>query len=319
MLPPNGSCRSISRFRQDASADSWRPLHLIVRQLLNPLYSLPEKPMKRNQNHLTIRISKPFGFMPSTGIFQVAFLMLVGSAPQIVFAEREAIAAEGGSRSPEWQVVFKDDFDGRKELGEGFERKDSSIAGWSVDDGVMSARQNRPEHGTVMRRSLAYSDMRCEFDFRFIEKQTWGTLNIVFDDSQEKSVHSGHITRVSISRNRIYLSDDKLGSMNLEVRKLRKLQDLSDTQKKELARRLEGTAIEKKMDISDDGWHHVVITVSGPTLRVMFDGKEVGVLESPGIDHPTRNKYGFTVSGKTGVQFDNWVVSVPASAKNASK
>ena len=87
----------------------------------------------------------------------------------------------------------------------------------------MVARQNRPEHGTVNRRELDYSNMQFQFDFRFTEPKQWCNVNVVFDDSKEKSVHSGHISRVSISlpRDSVYLSDDKLGSMNLEVRNMR--------------------------------------------------------------------------------------------------
>jgi len=53
------------------------------------------------------------------------------------------------------------------------------------------------------------------------------------------------------------------------------------------------------------------ITVRGSVMSVKLDGKEIGKLDSPGIDHPTRNKFGFTVSGKSSLDLDNWRVAVP--------
>lgn len=229
-----------------------------------------------------------------------------------IFDGLPSLADQPGSDRGSWKVVFKDDFEGRSELGKDYVRKAQSKEGWNIRDGVMVAKQNRPEHGTVLRRELDYSDMKFEFDFRFTEKKQWCNFNVVFDDSKEKSVHSGHISRVSISRNAIKLSDDKLGSMNKEIRDLRKLKDKTQQQEQELAQRLANTSLNTKVKLSDDKWHHAVITVVGSEIRVVLDGEEVGVLDSPGNDHKTRDRYGFTVTGKIPVEFDNLIVSVPA-------
>jgi hypothetical protein len=45
-------------------------------------------------------------------------------------------------------------------------------------------------------------------------------------------------------------------------------------------------------------WHHARAEVAGAELLFVVDGKPVGYLKSPGIDHPTKNMLGFTIAGK---------------------
>ena len=85
---------------------------------------------------------------------------------------------------------------------------------------------------------MKFKDIDIEFDFRF----NGGTrFNFVLDDQNEKSVHSGHICRVSISPKMVSVSDDKTGSMNLEVRTQRQDKDLSDEGKAALEATLAAT------------------------------------------------------------------------------
>lgn len=265
---------------------------------------------------------RPVGIRPSlmAWIVSASALILAGQsvsaqqAPPIGLAGRSEQAASGEEKII-WEVVFRDDFEGRSELGEEYAMKEQSQGGWKLENGVMVAKQNRPEHGTVLRRNLNFSDMRFQFDFRFTEQKQWANINVVFDDSKEKTVHSGHITRVSISRNRIYLSDDKLGSMNNDVRKMRKMEQRTPEQEKQLAERLAATSTEHEIDLSDDQWHHATVTVIGSKLHVEIDGREIASLDSPGNDHSTRDKFGLTVTGKFPIEFDRWVVMVPAGDK----
>ncbi len=212
-----------------------------------------------------------------------------------------------------WRLVFADDFDARAQLGDGYVVNEQSQAGWKVADGLLVAKQVRDDHGTVLRRMLDFGDMQFEFSFRFTEAKSADRFNVVFDDSNDSTVHAGHISRVSVSRRAVKLSDDKNGSMNNQVRELRKLHAPTKVQQHELERRLEGTVLEIPAKLDDTQWHRMKIVVQGSKKSVTLDGKAIGTLDSPGIDHPSRDKFGFTVAGKNAVEFDNWKVLVPTN------
>ena len=114
-----------------------------------------------------------------------------------------------------------------------------------------------------------------------------------FTIANEPTAHAGHISRISVSRSAIILHDDKTGFYNKEVRTLRKLESPTIEQKEEVARRLDGKSREVPVNLRDDKWHHVKITVNKSVMTVELDDKEIGTLDSPCIDYPTRNRYGF--------------------------
>ena len=61
---------------------------------------------------------------------------------------------------------------------------------------------------------MDFDDVDIQFNFRFGDGKSF---NFVIDDANEKSVHAGHICRVSIIPKYLRIGDDKTGSMNLEV------------------------------------------------------------------------------------------------------
>ena len=92
--------------------------------------------------------------------------------------------------------------------------------------------------------------------------------------------------------------------MNLEVRAQRQDKDLSDEGKTALEATLAATQASAPVSLKGPDWHRASIRLQGDTLAASIDGKPVVHLKSPGIDHPTKNKFGMTVNGST-IDFDN--------------
>ena len=211
-------------------------------------------------------------------------------------------ASEGG-----WALGFRDDFEGRSEIGEDYTTAQGHEGAWKVEDGILIGTQTKADHGAVIRREFEFSDVDIQFDFRF----SGGTrFNFVIDDKNEKSVHSGHICRVSISPKRLVVGDDKTGAMNLEVRKMRQDANLSAVDAKKLDAILSRTQSSVPINIEKGQWHTLRIRIKGDIMKAFLDGEMATSLRSPGFSHPTKTKLGFTVNGKA-IDFDNWVTKIP--------
>ncbi|SMP43749.1 protein of unknown function [Neorhodopirellula lusitana] len=197
-------------------------------------------------------------------------------------------------------TVFADDFE-REEVGEGYAQGTYGKEAWTLVDGVLIGKQTRSDHGSVLRKNVKFDNIDLEFDFRFSGGKRF---NFVLDDQHEKSVHAGHICRVSISPKRIAVTDDKTGNMNLEVRKQRKSTTLSPAEKESLDQLLASKTNAASVDLKKGRWYRLGIRIDGDLLEASLDGKKIAELRSPGIDHPTKSKLGMTVTGST-IDFDN--------------
>jgi len=203
-----------------------------------------------------------------------------------------------------WTEAFRDDYQGRTKIGDRYTTARGHDDSWSVVDGVLVGKQTKDDHGAVIRTELDFDDVDIQFDFRF----NGGTrFNLVIDDKNEKSVHSGHICRASISKKQIIIGDDKTGAMNLEVRKQRQDKNLAAQDSEALAALLARTQSSVKLNLESGEWHTLRIRIKGDIMKAFLDGELVTKLNSPGFDHPTKTKLGFTVTGET-IDFDNLLI-----------
>lgn len=208
-----------------------------------------------------------------------------------------------------WITTWRDEFDDEKSLKNRYVIPDGYTGAWSIEAGHLVGRQVSNKHGSVIRAELEFGDVDIQFDFRF----RGGTrFNFVIDDKHEKSVHAGHICRASISPNQIMIGDDKEGAMNLEIRRQRQATDLSDEQTKALEAILARTRAAAAVRIQPDKWHTLRLRIRGDVMKAFLDDALVTSLRSPGFAHPTKNKCGFTVIGKS-IDFDNLVIRQPES------
>jgi hypothetical protein len=163
-----------------------------------------------------------------------------------------------------------------------------------------------------MHKMLKFTNVEIEFDVRFSGGKSF---NVVIDDKHEKSVHAGHICRVSIFPKRVVIADDKSGAMNLEIRALRQHKHLPSDQAKELDELLAKKRQAGKVAMDNGQWHHVRVVINDDTMETHVDGKQVARLQSSGIAHPTKTNVGLTVNGAT-IHFDNLQVRTDHQFQN---
>ena len=73
--------------------------------------------------------------------------------------------------------------------------------------------------------------------------------------------------------------------------------------KKEADALLVGRSKNIPFKLKANQWYKMRVSMIGEEMRLRVDGKEIGLLRSPGIGHPTKSEFGFTVKGKQ-VEFD---------------
>ncbi|NJN05621.1 MAG: DUF1080 domain-containing protein [Rhodobacteraceae bacterium] len=212
-----------------------------------------------------------------------------------------AIVGLTSVRADDRKLVFADDFENRTELGAAYNPKSEWAESFKVADGKLVISQLNPNHGAVLRKDIAFQNLDLEFDFRF----NGGTsFNVVINDQQDKSVWSGHVSRVVVTPKKLTLGDDKIGSMNLEVRKQRLDKNLSAEKKQALEALLAATQKSVAVDLKPGAWHHLRVRIVGDTMETWVAGNKVATLKSPGFAHPTKTSFGFTCNG-TATEFDN--------------
>jgi len=210
-----------------------------------------------------------------------------------------------------WETVFKDNYEGRTNIGPGYSTARGMEDAWVVTDGVLLGEQTNVDHGAVIRVDRDFDDVDIQFDFQFMGGKNF---NLVIDDKNDKSVHAGHICRVTVSPKRLTISDDKTGGMNLKVRKQRKNKNLSTEDSIKLAKIMEETRSSVATKIQPNQWHNLRVRIKGDIMKAFLNGELKTSLKSPGFDHPTKTTLGFTVNGSK-IGFDNFVIKVADSAK----
>lgn len=191
---------------------------------------------------------------------------------------------------------ISDHFD-RTEIGDSWS---GHMYSFSIQDGSLVASQlPDADHGAVIRAQLDFRNVTIDFDVKF---EGGERFNFVIDDKNCEEVHAGHICRVSINRNKLTVQDDRTGVMNLELRELRKQSEMAD----QIEAFLETTKSSGDFQFADGRWYHMRVVIDEDRMSAFVDGKLIAKLTSPGIAHPTKTQFGFTVTGRD-ILFDNVV------------
>lgn len=204
-------------------------------------------------------------------------------------------------------IIFHDNFENRTDIGDEYITALAGPDAWQIQDGVLIGKQTNPSHGAVIRKELPFSDIDIEVDFRF---SGGSRFNFVIDDKNEKSVHAGHICRVSISPTSLKISDDKTGNMNLEIRALRQTENLLDKQQQALEALLKRTSVSAKLDLQHGEWYCLRVRIQNDLMEAYINDELIAMLRSPGVAHPTKTKFGMTVNEAT-IDFDNLEIFMP--------
>lgn len=227
------------------------------------------------------------------GVLAVAMLLTGASS---LAAETKAPPAFG-------PLLYADDFETNEPLKNRYSVVKPSAEHWPVVDGVLRGI-HRKGHGVTIRRQLAFNDIDLSFNFRFDGGKSF---NVVIDDMKEKSVHAGHICRVSVWKKNIRIADDKTGSMNQRIRKLRQDKNLPTDQKKKLEALLASKQANAKVTLEDGQWYTLRVRIVGDVMTAYLDGQELVSLKSQGFAHPTKSQFGFTVNGDA-IEYNNLLV-----------
>lgn len=221
-------------------------------------------------------------------------LAQVGAVP----LQAAGLPAETGA--DRGQLVFSDDFD-RNGLGP---KLKSPIPAFTVADGLLIGRQERPDHGGTLVAVLPLPDgnVIVGLKFRFEGARSF---NLACDDVGFRGSHAGHISRVTVRPDRITLYDDKEGVMRNDIYALRRS---GDAEKKAEGDRLARHAIvDFPIKLEQNRWYVLSVEITGDRMQVSIDGKSVGRLRSPGLAHGTKPTFRLSVWGSTPaktVQFD---------------
>lgn len=184
------------------------------------------------------------------------------------------------------EAIVTDDFT-RTDLGAWRQ----NCATFTVVDGVLKGVQTRSDHGAVAAVHAPLKDGVAEFRFQLAGA---ASINAVFDDKAFTGSHAGHICRVTFTPKLVRLGDDKEGSMRNDLVAMRQ-----DPQKKaEVAALVAGKTATFPISLDPQRWYRACIEIAGDRMRLSIDDKPVGYLQSPGLAHPTKSDFHFTVSGK---------------------
>ena len=191
------------------------------------------------------------------------------------------------------ELLFSDDFE-RAALGGTWR---VTIPAFTIEQGALKGWQARSDHGAVGGFKLTRSDGVLEFRFKLAGSKGF---NAVWDDKGYKGSHAGHICRVVVAPTQIRLGDDREGIMRNDIFELRR----DPKRKAEADKLLVGRGANFRAEIEQGRWYQLRIEIAGDEMAVSLDGQPVGRLKSPGIGHPTKTDFHFTVSG-SGALFDD--------------
>ncbi len=183
-------------------------------------------------------------------------------------------------------LIFSDDFE-RTELGDKWRVTTPTL---TIADGVLRGSQTKAEHGAVGRVDVGQKDLVLEFKFRF---EGAANINAVCNDRNYKLSHGSHLCRVSLSPKGILLGDDKT-RWDHTIEEMRK----DPSRQAEVAKLTAGTTVNAPMKLEPRRWYRVTLEVVGDEMRASLDDQPVAYLKSPGIAHPAKTDFHFTISGK---------------------
>lgn len=192
------------------------------------------------------------------------------------------------------KLIFEDDFnrnetDETKEaIGNGWDSNSKSRAGGNkqVDlrDGTMHIFMHKTaDHAVSVKHDAAFTNGTVVCRFMLEDKKD--TLGLKFADMQLKTVHAGHLFKVTIGVKKLEIADLKTGVMDLKIRTARKAgEKLSPETQKMLATKKK--SFPAKLEAGQ--WYNLVVKVAGDKIVVAIDGKEAGAFASEGFAHPTK-------------------------------
>lgn len=191
------------------------------------------------------------------------------------------------------KLIFEDDFnrnesnEAKEEIGNGWSTNSKSRAGGNkqVDlrDGTLHIYIHKTaDHGVSVKHDAAFTNgsVVC----RFMLENKKDTLGLNFADMKLKTVHAGHLFKVTVGTNKLDITDLKTGVMDSKIREARKTGKVSAELQKLLPTKRKAFPV--KLETSK--WYALAVTIAGDKIAVTIDGKPAGSFTSEGFAHPTK-------------------------------
>jgi hypothetical protein len=232
------------------------------------------------------------------GLAAALFLAAIGlqravSAP----SADKPTAADQGVLAKAGKELFHDDFarsdmKPKWQVGKGF---------WTVKDGMATAAENPDDkHGAyayaAFPQNFVVKDVVVEFQLKLDGARA---AHLMINDNKYKESHAGHILKATIMPGKVNVADYKYGAMKNEIFEKMKDEKVSAEEKKQLRESIKDKSADFRTDAEGGRFLPVRVEIAGSEMLVSVDGKPAAYLKSEGIDHPTKNKIGFEISGKS--------------------
>ena len=203
------------------------------------------------------------------------------------------IFSSGSQADDRGKLIFSDDFERtelqelKDEVGNGWGTNSRTRAGGNkqvdLKDGAMYIFIHQAaDHAVSVTHPAEFRNGLIEL--RFMLENPGDTLGLDFADLQCKSVHAGHLFKVTVGNNKLDISDLKNGSMALDIYNARKQKQLTT----QMNARLKNTKKQFPAKLETGKWYSLGVQVQEDTVTVAIDGKQVGAFSSDGFAHPTK-------------------------------
>ncbi len=215
-------------------------------------------------------------------------LPLIALGVACSFAPSMARAEERG------KLIFEDNFERYEsqeltdEVGNGWGTNSKSRAKGNkqVDlrDGAMHIYiHEAADHAVSVTHASEFQNGSVEL--RFMLENDKDTLGLDFADLQCKTVHAGHLFKVTVGAGKVDISDLKTGTMSMDV------YEMKQGGKKlpaDVLQRLKATKKVVPFKFETGKWYTLNVDNKGDSVSVAIDAKDVSSFVSEGFAHPTK-------------------------------
>lgn len=203
------------------------------------------------------------------------------------------------------KLVFEDNFDrvesddAKEQLGGNWVTNSKKRASGTKqadlrDNALTITMAKHADHGVSVRHDAPFDDGVVRVRFRMHDSKGIG---FNFNDPQCKVSHAGHICALGVKPGSVMFRDGKTGIFDKKIREKR----LSGAPKKEIHELTKSKFRYTKVNLEKGKWYEATILIQGDSMTAWIDGKRIGQLRSPGIDHPVKQNIAFAVSGTADV------------------
>lgn len=192
------------------------------------------------------------------------------------------------------KLIFQDDFeraeadDTKEQLGNGWttnsKRRAKGNKQVDLRDGAMFIYiHEQADHAVSVVHAAEIQDGMVSARIKLDHAKDSFTFN--FADPTEKSVHAGHLFKVSFKPNSVQIQDLKTGIMRLDLRTARKAGKKVPADVSKMLK-TKSKSFQHKMKLGQ--WYDVAVSIRGENASVTINGQAVGAFSSAGIGHKTK-------------------------------